>query len=216
MDLSFRGLPDLKWSDQKIVNTVCGRMCGFSDLPSPEEWILESIHAGQRKVEQSILGSLVPILPVVPERAIGVVGGVRLDAGHIEAAVVDTVAVFSGDSDTEGSLPWKIRSASRQRNEVDNSNTQIVYISLPGRTSLLRPGTSHQTIRPCDVDGVDVRLTVEREVGVRVESESIGVGEQTRPKREGADSVTNHNERSFAFANTRDIADDPVGFQVAS
>ena len=76
----------------------------FSDLPSPEEWDLESIHTGQRKVAQSILGGLVPILPVIPERAVRVRRGISLDAPQVEATVVETIAIFSGESYTKVSL----------------------------------------------------------------------------------------------------------------
>ena len=79
----------------------------FSDLPSPEERIFKSIHASQRKVEQSILGSLVPVLPVIPERAIRVRGGIRFNTPQVEATIVVTVAVFSSKSDTETGLAGK-------------------------------------------------------------------------------------------------------------
>lgn len=87
----------------------------FSDLPSPEERINKGIHTGQRDVVQSILGSLVPILPVIPERAIRVRRGIRFDTPQVEATIVETVAVFSGESDTEVGLAGKIRSNSRQK-----------------------------------------------------------------------------------------------------
>jgi hypothetical protein len=79
----------------------------FSDLPSPEERILKRIHASQRKVEQPILGTLVPILPGVPGCTIGVRGGIRLDTLQVEAAIVETVAVLSSNSDTETNLTKK-------------------------------------------------------------------------------------------------------------
>jgi len=76
----------------------------FSDLPSPEERIYESIHTGQREAEQSVLGSLVPTLPVIPGRAIRVRRGISLDALQVEATVVEAIAVFSGEADTESGL----------------------------------------------------------------------------------------------------------------
>jgi len=83
--------------------TVHGYVC-FSDLPSPEERIYESIHASQREAEQSILGSLIPTLPVIPGRAIRVRRGIRLDAQQVEATVIEAIAVFPGDTDTESGL----------------------------------------------------------------------------------------------------------------
>ena len=105
MDTTVRGSSNLKERLERV--TVCNYV-RFSDLPSPEERIHEGIHAGQRKVEQSILGALVPILPVIPERAIWVRRGIGLDALQVEAAVVDAVAIFSSNGDTELGLPCKI------------------------------------------------------------------------------------------------------------
>ena len=79
----------------------------ISNLPSPEEGVLHSIHTSQRKVEQPVLGSLVPILPIVPECAIRVGGRISLNALQVEAAIIDAVTVFSSKSDTEGGLAWK-------------------------------------------------------------------------------------------------------------
>jgi hypothetical protein len=79
----------------------------ISDLPSPEERILESIHASQRKVEQPILGILVPILPSVPECTVWVRGRIGLDALQVEATIIDAITVFSGNSNTEGGLAGK-------------------------------------------------------------------------------------------------------------
>ena len=76
----------------------------FSDLPSPEERIYESIHTSQSEAEQPILGSLIPTRPVIPERAIRVRSGSSLDAYQVEPTVIETVAVFSGDTDTESGL----------------------------------------------------------------------------------------------------------------
>ena len=93
-----------KWARSGETIRTCGAVYGhmrFSYLPSPEEWVPKSIHTGQRKVEQSVLGTLVPILPVIPECAIGVQCGIRLDTLHVEATVVEAVAVFSGNGDTE-------------------------------------------------------------------------------------------------------------------
>ena len=79
----------------------------FSDLPSPEERILKSVHASQRKVEQSSLGILVPVLPSVPECAIRVQGRVGRDTVQVETTIVDTVAVFSANGNTELGLTEK-------------------------------------------------------------------------------------------------------------
>ena len=76
-------------------------------LPSPEERILEGIHASQRKIEQSILYSLVPIPPVVPEWTIRVRGSVWLDAPHVETTIVDGIAIFPRNGDTKARLAKK-------------------------------------------------------------------------------------------------------------
>lgn len=89
----------------------------FTHLPSPEEGVFEGIHAGQREIEQSVLGILVPALPVIPGGAIGVRRGVRLYAPQVEAAVIKAVAVLSGDSDAEATLTGKSWSTSWQREE---------------------------------------------------------------------------------------------------
>ena len=127
LDTAVRHGSNLKERSGRV--TVCGHV-RFPDLPSPEERIFESIHTSQRKVEQSVLGTLVPILPVIPERAIGVVGSVRLDAIQIETAIVDAVAVLSGNGDTEGSLPCKSWSISLQRNDK-LMVAHNVFISTP-------------------------------------------------------------------------------------
>ena len=90
----------------------------FSDLPSPEEGIFESVHAGQRKVEQPVLGTLIPMLPVVPEPAVGVCRGIRLDTTQVEAAVVEAITVLSGKSDTETRLTRQSPSTSRTNREA--------------------------------------------------------------------------------------------------
>ena len=76
----------------------------LSDLPSPEERIHESIHASQREAEQPIFGSLIPTLPVIPGRTIRVCRGIWFGAYQIETTVIEAVAVFSGDTDTESGL----------------------------------------------------------------------------------------------------------------
>lgn len=103
-NLSVQGIPNLKKRSESATFYDYVR---FSDLPSPEERIYKSIHASQRIVEQSILGSLVPVLPVIPERAIWVRRGIRLNTPQVEATIVVTVAVFSGESDTETGLARK-------------------------------------------------------------------------------------------------------------
>ena len=148
----------------------------FSDLPSPEERILESIHTSQRKVVHSILGTLVPMLPIVPERAIGVRGGIRFDTPQVEATIVVTVTVFSGKSDSKGGLAGKSWSTSWQRNDKLVVGTPLRDNGLPGYTSPLWPNTSHLSILRCDVDGLDIGLTAKCKVVVRVQGESVGIG----------------------------------------
>lgn len=80
----------------------------LSNLPVPEEGVFESVHTSQGKVEQPILGSLIPTLPVIPELAVGVRRGIRLGAHQIEAAVVEAIAILSGDGDTEVGLTGKV------------------------------------------------------------------------------------------------------------
>ena len=85
---------------------------GGSHLPVPEERIRESIHTGQCIVEQSVFGTLIPALPGVPERAVRFHSRIRLDALQVEATVVDAVAIFSGETDTEACLARKNKSTS--------------------------------------------------------------------------------------------------------
>ena len=77
------------------------------DLPSPEERVLDSVHAGQDEIEHTILGCLVPMLPVVPESTIRVVRGIRFNAPQVEAAIVEPSAVFPTNGDTEVLLAEK-------------------------------------------------------------------------------------------------------------
>jgi hypothetical protein len=117
-----------------------------ADLPSPEERIFESIHASQRKAEHSILGSLVPTLPVVPERAIRVRVGIRLDAPQVETTVVVTIAVFSGKTDTEAELAGKSWSSTSWRRNEKLTVAHMSFIlafqvvqALPGQIPPILP-----------------------------------------------------------------------------
>ena len=49
-----------------------------------------------------------------------------------------------------------------------------------------------------------------------VESESISIGQQTRPLCNAGETSANYDPWAFTFADASDFADDPVGFQVAS
>lgn len=186
-----------------------------ADLPSPEERILKSIHASQRKVEQPILGSLIPILPGVPECTIRVCGSIRLNALQVEAAIVNSVTVLSGNCDTEGDLTGKNLSISRQRKRGAGDGVPGIHSTLPP-ASLRRPNTSHLTVWCGDIDRVCVGLTVEREVWVLIDSDSIDVGQQAGPKGETTDAVANRDEWALAFTNTCDSPDDLVDFIIAS
>lgn len=104
LDTPIQGTSNLKNRSEPEIVHGHGRL---SDLPSPEERIFERIHTSQRKTEQSIPGSLIPILPVVPERTIGVRRGIWFDTPQVEATVIVTVAVFSSNSDTEIGLAGK-------------------------------------------------------------------------------------------------------------
>ena len=207
--------PDLKGNRSELCDALRSR-AAFSDLPSPEERIFESIHTGQRKVVQSILGILVPVLPGVPEGAIGVRRDIRRDAPQVETTVVVTVAVLSGESDTELGLARKSRSAFCVQEWEADASIHVVQLALPGRASPPRPDTSHLTIRRWDVDGLSVGLTAKREVSMGVQGESIGIGQQISPGHETADTVANRKERTLAFTDACDVAHHLMDFQVAS
>lgn len=91
-----------------------------------------------------------------------------------------------------------------------------IQIVRPGRASPSWPNTSHLTIRRCDIDGIVVGGTTKREVGVRIDSDSIDVGELTSPTGKAAKTVVNQDVWTFAFAEACDSTDHPVNFQVAS
>jgi len=73
-------------------------------LPGPEEWVHESVHAGQGKVLETLLDGIIPGRRVCPEGAVGVQGfGVRWSAKP-ERAVVESIAKLSGDVDAKRRL----------------------------------------------------------------------------------------------------------------
>ena len=115
-----------------------------SDLPSPEERVFKGIHTGQSKVEQPILGRLVPILPVVPECTIGVRRRVRLDALQVETAIVEAVTVFSSNSDTEGGLTGKKVMSFSTESERLLAYLSVILLfhdeqAIPGQTPPISP-----------------------------------------------------------------------------
>ena len=188
----------------------------FPDLPSPEEGIFESIHTGQRKAEQPVPGTLIPTLPLVPEPTIRVRGGIRFNATQVEAAVVKTIAVFTGKSDTELSLARQRPSTSWQPTRGAMKDVHGVHHGFPGCTSLSRPDTSHLTIRRWDVDRVAVGITAEREVSVGIQGKPIRIGQEISPSGDGTNSVGNCDIGTLSFTDARDLTYHPVDFQVAT
>lgn len=51
---------------------------------------------------------------------------------------------------------------------------------------------------------------------MRVQGESVGIGQQTSPRIEAADTVGNREIWSLAFTDASDFARHPVDFQIAS
>ena len=147
----------------------------FSDLPSPEERILKSVHASQGKVEQSSLGILVPVLPSVPECAIRVQGRVSRDTVQVETTIVDTIAVFSANGDTELGLTEKKSIKLWTKKRQANGGAPRGDASLPG-TGVRGPSAPHLTIWSSNVYGIGVGLAVKREVWMSVDGDSIGIG----------------------------------------
>jgi len=71
-------------------------------LPGPEEWIHESIHAGQCEVLEALLDGTIPVCIVPPESTVGVLlDPIIPRPTKPEPAVVESVAVLSGDVDTK-------------------------------------------------------------------------------------------------------------------
>jgi hypothetical protein len=92
-----------------------------------------------------------------------------------------------------------------------------VHHGFPGRTSLSGPDTSHLAIRRWDVDGVGVGSTAKREVGVGIQGESIGIGQEVGSSGDGTNvAVGNRDIRTLPFTNARDLTYHPVDFQVAT
>ena len=77
-------------------------------LPGPEERVYESIHTGQGKVLETRLDGVIPRPIVVPEGAIGVIGGGSHCPAKPEPAVVEPIAVLSSDVDAKGRLTRRI------------------------------------------------------------------------------------------------------------
>ena len=101
------------------------------------------------------------------------------------------------------------------RKRQANAGTPGTHHALPGRASLPWPDASHLTIRCWDINGFYVGIAAKREVEVCVKSKSIGIGQQTGPNGEAADTVGNCDVWTFSFTNARNSTDHPVNFQVA-
>ena len=88
-------------------------------LPSPEEWVDESIHAGQGKVHETLLDGIIPDCRVCPKRAVRVEGIGISWSTKPEPAVIESITVLSGDVNTKRRLttraldisdgPWETR-----------------------------------------------------------------------------------------------------------
>lgn len=76
----------------------------MTHLPGPEEWVHESVHAGQAKVLETLLNGIIPGRRVCPEGAVGVQGfGVRWSA-EPERAVVEPITELSSNVDAKRRL----------------------------------------------------------------------------------------------------------------
>ena len=77
-------------------------------LPGPEEWVYESVHAGQGKVHETLLDGFIPGCRVCPEGTVRVCGSGTQRSAEPESAVVEPVAELPGNIDAKRCLTVRV------------------------------------------------------------------------------------------------------------
>lgn len=168
-------------------------------LPGPEEPIAESIHTCLREVQQSSLCVVIPKARIREERAIRRSTSTTPNTIDEQAAVVNRITELARDRDTECLARLVKRGAPAVARCERPLATELRSVTVGG-----------------GVDGLAVWLTVEREVGVGIEHDTVAAGEEASPRCDAEETVVEGDERSVACAYTSDATNHVVGVQVAS
>ena len=154
----------------------------MAHLPGPEEWIDESIHAGQGKVLEALLDGRVPVRRVCPVGTVGVRGGGNLRPTEVERAIVEPVAVLSSNVDTKRCLTKGWASATVHMRRPGEANVSKVECDIPvddlvgpRRACLLGPNPPRSSVRSINGNWVSISPSIEGEVWVRVQYHPIRI-----------------------------------------
>lgn len=148
---------------------------------------MKCVHAGECELLETVLDRLVPLRVVHPETAIASVA-VRSapHAIHPQSTVIDRVTELSCDADA------KLLRA-------------LVHLRAPGVACAGRP----------DANWVEVRLTVEGDIWMRVQEEAVCAWEHIGPLCLTLEAVMDTNVRAVALTESGDASDDLVCLVVA-
>ena len=130
------------------------------------------------------------MLPVVPERAIRVRRGIRLNTTQVEAAVVEAVAVLSDKSGIKIGLARQRPSTSQQNKSRSDDGVLVFFMGF--QVEKAYPGQIPPTL-PSGAGifmGSELGATTKREAGVGTQGESICTKQGIRPSSDGANAVS--------------------------
>lgn len=164
-----------------------------ADLPGPEIPVVDSVHTGKHELAETVLHSLVPVLPLYERCAVALVRGATADTVHVESAIVNRIAKLASDRDTEVGLRI-----------VETTTPRCTR--LPGPHATARAGSNEYALfRDCDRRVIG--LSVKGEVWVHVEYEPIRAIHPVFPSVRSEEAVVYSDDCNSVMVNRKGMED---------